>query len=152
MTSSAASIAQSQEKLVSKSVRVTVIGEQGCGKSTFVEQFLTGQGRLSKSAVTFETERTVISRIIKREAATSALPAPAAAAPNRPEIVRYDVHVHDSCASPETNFLALESASTADFVIVCFNMYGGNISVLFQILLDLFKVCYAASRPRPPFM
>ena len=149
MSALTASAPQNQDKFVVKTLRISVIGEQGCGKSTFVEQFVTGKGRLSKSSITFELERTLISRIIKRECAASSLPG----APKVPEIVtKYDVHVHDACASPVTNFMALETASCADFVIICFSMYGDNISVLFQIILDLFKVCHAASRARPPFM
>ncbi len=149
MSASTASAPQNQDKFVVKTLRISVIGEQGCGKSTFVEQFVTGKSRLSKSSITFELERTLISRIIKREYAASSL----SGAPKVPEVVtKYDVHVHDACASPVTNCMALETASGADFVIICFSMYGDNISVLFQIILDLFKVCHAASRPRPPFM
>jgi hypothetical protein len=147
----ASTAAPTPEKLTIKTVRVSVIGEEGCGKSTFVQQFITGQSRLSKSAITFETERTLSSRIIKRDGgSTSSLQALPA---NRPEIVtRYDVHVSDYGASPVTNFMSLENAASADFVMICFNMYGDNISVLFQIILDLFKACHASSRPRPPFM
>ena len=137
MSATPASATSNQERLVSKTVRVSVIGEEGCGKSTFVQQFVTGQSKLSKSAITFEIERTLSSRIIKRDGSS---------------VTRYDVHVNDTCASPVTNFMALENASTADFVLICFDMYGGNINVLFQVILDLFKVCHAASRPRPPFM
>jgi Leucine-rich repeat (LRR) protein len=145
--------APNPDKLVFKTVRVSVIGEQGCGKSTFVDQFITGQCKLSKSAITFETERTMISRIIKRETSAATMHGLSASSQNRSDIVtRYDIHVHDSCALPVTRFLGLENASTADFVIICFNMKGSDISVLFQIFLDLFKVCHAASRPRPPFM
>lgn len=140
--------APNQERFVVKTVRISVIGEQGCGKSTFVEQFITGRGKLSKSAISFETERTMTSRILKRE--TASMHGVVAAPQHRQDIVtRYDVHVHDSCASPVTSFVGLEHASIADVVMICFNMYGSNISVLFQVFLDLFKVCHAASRHRP---
>jgi Leucine-rich repeat (LRR) protein len=149
MSASTASASQNQDKFAVKTLRISVIGEQGCGKSTFVEQFVTGKSRLSKSSITFELERTLISRIIKREYTASS----ASGAPKVADVVtKYDLHVHDACASPVTNGMALETASCADFVIICFSMLGDNISVLFRIILDLFKVCHAASRPRPPFM